>query len=77
MTFLLEFSEYLDLSENDLEKEKFLTFCKTPVSAREKSELKTRIAEIESNPEIGISSAEVIYGIEEIIGEPISISSKG
>lgn len=76
LSFLLAFSEYLDISENNSEKEKFLNFCKTPISPSEKTELKNRISEIDFNPEIGVSSIEVIRGIEKIIGEPISFSSK-
>lgn len=74
MSFLLAFSEYLDLSENDSEKEKFLTFCKTPISQSEKTELKNRISDIESNPEIGVSWEEVIQGIEKRVGKEIKFT---
>ena len=60
-SFLLEFGEYLEISSHDSEKEKFLTYCKTPVSSSEKNELKKRISEIEANPEIGVSWEENPY----------------
>lgn len=74
-SFLLEFGEYLEISANDSEKEKFLTYCKTPVSSSEKNELKKRISEIESNPEIGVSWEDAIKGIEQRIGKKINFTS--
>jgi|JI10StandDraft_1071094.scaffolds.fasta_scaffold02031_19 hypothetical protein len=74
-SFLLEFGEYLEISANDSEKEKFLTYCKTPVSSSEKNELKIRISEIESNPEIGVSWEDAIKGIEQRIGKKINFTS--
>lgn len=74
-SFLLEFGEYLEISANESEKEKFLTYCNTPVSSSEKNELKKRISEIESNPEIGVSWEDAIKGIEARIGKKINFTS--
>ncbi len=71
-SFLLEFGEYLEIAAHDSEKEKFLSYCQTPVSSSEKNELKKRISEIEANPEIGVSWEDAIKGIEERIGKKIT-----
>lgn len=74
-SLLVGFGDYIILSENKSEKNKFLSRYTTPITTGERNELKKRISEIEMNPEIGISKKEVLKGIEEILGEQLSISS--
>lgn len=74
-SFLLEFGEYLEITSREVEKEKFLTYCQTPVTLSEKNQLKKRISEIEANPEIGVSWEDAIKGIERRIGKEINFTS--